>query len=253
MPDAPRPQLFLFDGFALFLGRVSDTSSHAHYAAQLAVAIGEPLSLRTQDDWALHAAVLIPSNLRHELRAPPDGVVLLYVDPTSSVGQHLGRRYSDAAPADLDLEPFSEIRARARTFLQTGCDAARADGLRRELLEPLVPLAASQPSVDPRIVRALEHLDGEDAANWDVTALAREAALSPGRFRHLFRDQLGIPVRSYRLWARLRRAVALLTRGRTLTETAHTAGFADSAHLSRTFRRVFGIVPSDLLSARQAR
>ena len=35
-------------------------------------------------------------------------------------------------------------------------------------------------------------------------------------------------------------------RGSSLTEAAHEAGFADSAHLSRTFRATFGIAPSFL-------
>ena len=34
---------------------------------------------------------------------------------------------------------------------------------------------------------------------------------------------------------------AVLAGGRSLTEAAHEAGFADSAHFSRTFRRMFGL------------
>ena len=45
---------------------------------------------------------------------------------------------------------------------------------------------------------------------------------------------------------RLERAAGELAHGRTLTEAAHAAGFADSAHLSRVFRRMFGIAPSDV-------
>ncbi|RIH93508.1 AraC family transcriptional regulator [Meiothermus granaticius] len=32
--------------------------------------------------------------------------------------------------------------------------------------------------------------------------------------------------------------------GVSLTEAAHTAGFADSAHLSRVYRATFGLKPS---------
>jgi AraC family transcriptional regulator len=40
---------------------------------------------------------------------------------------------------------------------------------------------------------------------------------------------------------RIERAVQLYAGGRSLTEAAHQAGFADSAHFSRTFRRTFGL------------
>jgi AraC-like DNA-binding protein len=38
--------------------------------------------------------------------------------------------------------------------------------------------------------------------------------------------------------------------GETLTGAAAAAGFSDSAHLSRTFRRAFGLPPSALLNMR---
>lgn len=41
-------------------------------------------------------------------------------------------------------------------------------------------------------------------------------------------------------------------RGAGLTEAAHRAGFADSAHLSRTFRAMFGVAPSLLFKPGQA-
>lgn len=36
--------------------------------------------------------------------------------------------------------------------------------------------------------------------------------------------------------------------GGTLTNAAHAAGFASSAHLSSTFKRMFGLTASDLLA-----
>jgi AraC-like DNA-binding protein len=40
--------------------------------------------------------------------------------------------------------------------------------------------------------------------------------------------------------------VDVFAAGGSLTDAAHEAGFADSAHLSRTFRRMFGVAPSSL-------
>ena len=41
-------------------------------------------------------------------------------------------------------------------------------------------------------------------------------------------------------------------RGVSVTEAAHSAGFSDAAHMTRTFRRMLGTSPSELVRRRQA-
>jgi AraC-like DNA-binding protein len=55
-----------------------------------------------------------------------------------------------------------------------------------------------------------------------------------------------MPLRTYVLWRRLLHVWTLLMAGETLSTAAHAAGFADSAHLSRTARTMFGLPPSVL-------
>src|SRR5205085_7232909 len=95
---------------------------------------------------------------------------------------------------------------------------------------------------------------GEQAVS--LAEVAQAAHLSPSRFRHLFVEQTGMPLRTYVLWRRLLHVWELLMEGETLSGAAHAAGFADSAHLSRTARKMFGLPPSALrmggpLSARR--
>ena len=56
-----------------------------------------------------------------------------------------------------------------------------------------------------------------------------------------------MPFRRYVLWMRLRLAAQEVSAGANLTRAAISAGFADSAHLSRVFRQTFGLPPSALL------
>lgn len=72
--------------------------------------------------------------------------------------------------------------------------------------------------------------------------------VSVSRFTHVFSESVGMPFRSYILWLRLQAALDSLVTRRSLTRAAHDAGFADAAHLSRIFRRMFGIAPSVALA-----
>jgi AraC-like DNA-binding protein len=92
------------------------------------------------------------------------------------------------------------------------------------------------------LIRALA--GGEEAAR--LGEAARSAHLSPERFRHLFVEQTGMRFRPYVLWLRLERALEAYAAGASLTDAAQAGGFADSAHLSRTFRRMFGVAPASL-------
>jgi AraC-like DNA-binding protein len=88
------------------------------------------------------------------------------------------------------------------------------------------------------------------AARIDTPVSLVEAAahvgLSSGRARHLFVENTGLPFRTYLLWLRLMRAVELFSGGSSLTDAAQGAGFSDSSHFSRTFRRMFGIAADSL-------
>jgi AraC-like DNA-binding protein len=76
--------------------------------------------------------------------------------------------------------------------------------------------------------------------------VAAAVALSESRFRHLFVAETGSSFRAYLLWLRINLAIQAVMSGATWTDAAHEAGFADSAHLTRTHKRMFGIEPRAL-------
>ena len=73
------------------------------------------------------------------------------------------------------------------------------------------------------------------------------AFLSPTRFAHVFKDQVGLPFSRYMLWRKLTRAMVAIGSERTIAAAAHAADFADAAHLTRTFYQMFGMAPSVLM------
>jgi AraC-like DNA-binding protein len=102
---------------------------------------------------------------------------------------------------------------------------------------------------DARISAALRQMRDEPHLAHPLTDLAERAGLSTSRFLHLFKAETGVPLRRYRIWNRMGAAVRACSEGASLTEAAHAAGFASSAHFSTAFRDMFGMMPSDLLKS----
>jgi AraC-like DNA-binding protein len=63
---------------------------------------------------------------------------------------------------------------------------------------------------------------------------------------HVFTESLGIPLRPYLRWLRFQRAATAIVAGMPLTRAAVEAGFSDAAHMTRTFKQMFGLAPSAL-------
>ena len=64
----------------------------------------------------------------------------------------------------------------------------------------------------------------------------------------MFRAGTGSSLHGYRTQLRLRTAVDAVLDGAPVGEVAHTVGFSSHAHLTGTFRSVFGRPPSSLRS-----
>lgn len=132
---------------------------------------------------------------------------------------------------------------------------AQAEGLGRIFLEMLaLVLYEARPDPRPRIsaedllrMRALEEIEqrlgGRDVS---VADLCRALGVSRTRLFSAFRAEGG--VQASVMAQRLTRAKAALSdaaRAEPVSTIAHRLGFSDAAHLSRAFRKRYGMTPSD--------
>jgi AraC-like DNA-binding protein len=98
---------------------------------------------------------------------------------------------------------------------------------------------------DPRVWKAIYRMLTDYAAPLTVTALAREACLSPVQFRLLFKRDTGLSPRAYLQGLRLRKARALLQTNPQLTikEVAEQTGLGDPHYLHAVFKAAYGMTP----------
>ena len=236
-----------WDGGCLFIGRnVLVVPTHSHYAIQVVFGSEPGVRLRGSDreEWTEYDLGIIPSRQPHGMDATRVRVnAVLFVEPETREGRALAERYLERGIADIS---DADVRI-AIAEVMTAFDARDADRLRdaslgvvRTLTGGVEPTAVS----DERIMRAIAYINGRLGSSLSLEEVAAEAYLSPSRFRHLFVEQTGMALRPYILWRRFIHVWELLSRGATLSRAAHAAGFADSAHLSRTSRRMFGFPPS---------
>lgn len=240
-------RVVFWEGGSLWLALITGiTQRHSHHAVQLSLPLDGMAQFQTEPDgeWIVCHGALITPDAPHAFRAPGQVVANILFEPESTIGRRLLAKCAGPGLTLLDRETIAPLVAPVADAYFTGA----SDDQLRDLAQHTVAAAAGvtfQPAtVDVRITRAI----GEIRARIDepivLSALASRAGLSPGRFRHLFVSETGVSLRAFVLWERLNRALSIGFSGGSWTEAAQAANFADSAHLSRTCRRMFGLAPT---------
>ncbi len=68
------------------------------------------------------------------------------------------------------------------------------------------------------------------------------------RTLHLFKAEVGMPLRRFRSWRRAHQLLHHATSDASLLETALDTGYPDSTHVSHSIRQAFGLTPRDILA-----
>ena len=77
----------------------------------------------------------------------------------------------------------------------------------------LSPGAPPARRLDQRITKVLDAIRARDDLRMSLDEAAQLAFLSPSRFAHLFKDQVGLPYSRYMLWRKLTRAMVAIAFG----------------------------------------
>lgn len=249
MQIAGRGRIVVWEGASLWVlassGQETGTAFHAHHAIQITIALAGGFIIRTPDQCSDGPITLIAADALHIFEANGIGA-FLFVEPESNAGRAIAARWlAGKALAELEQASLSSIVAALRNhFAANSPDADLVEAGRAFL----AAIAAEEKgsSADARVQAMIEFVRSNLDGPLTLSMAAACAHLSPSRARHRFAADTGLPFKTFVLWQRLERAVELYAKGHSLTAAAHEAGFADSAHLSRTFRKTFGI-PASML------
>lgn len=249
-PIAGIGRVLLWSGGSLWIGRdVGRSNSHAHHAIQIALAMDSRFLMSTgEGDWREHHAAIVMPHRSHRFDGCGGRTAMIFVEPETGHGRLLLKRYGTNDITDLTADVAETLVTPLRAAYRAGAPNEALIAISHEGVAALAGPTPNVASVDPRIASAIAWVRGRLDQPVSLSDAASVANLSPSRFRHLFVAQTGVSFRAYLLWARVETAVGAAMSGLSWTAAAHEAGFADSAHLSRTCRRMFGFAPASIVA-----
>jgi AraC-like DNA-binding protein len=242
--------LYFFRSAALFIARGVAAAAHRHHVLEVFISLDEALGLSDGSRTWRAKTIVVEADVPHKIKDAECCLVLM-VESESAVGRRLRAvwlrgRHAAVIPDKL----LAGFRREYRGLRRRDCGAGEAVSIGSRIIRALAGEIDAPPArVDPRIEQTRSLLDLPSERDISVRELSARVNLSAGRLTHLFSDRIGVSIRYYRLWRRMRDALGLIAADRNFTDAAHAAGFADAAHLSRTFRRMFGFRLIDIFKS----
>ncbi len=250
-----RNHLYVWDDRFLYITPGMKSEATQRHTVTLLIALDGPgFVLGTADGrQQRYQAALVAKQTLRTLDSSEGALLSVNFDPQSyefhALSAFLGARSVRSVilePGAIDTDSMFRIGAgsldKADMFRLMTCLPRAISGYR--------PVALN---MDMRAIHVAQKIKKELPLTCSVAELGAEVGLSADRLSHLFSDKLGISIKSYILWARMRRAVELIAAGESLVVVAHDVGFSDSAHLTRTIRNFFGFPPSFIVKGMTVR
>jgi len=141
-----------------------------------------------------------------------------------------GKLYAESLANILSVHLLRHYSSRAGAIMATGDRSAPAP-----------------PHRSRAVADAIAFIQAHYAHDVKLDDVAAAVHLSPFHLARLFKQVTGASPHQYLVQVRVNAARALLSAGsgeRSLAEVATAVGFADQSHLTRQFKRHFGITPS---------
>jgi len=113
----------------------------------------------------------------------------------------------------------------------------------RSRVEVFKPEVVEKERKDPYVQQAAAKIASATGDQMLMMEIAEELGISAFALNRRFKKQFGMSPHNWRIQLRASYAAEKLRQGEPLVDVAMDCGFADQAHLTRTFRKVYGVTP----------
>lgn len=218
---------------------------HKHNAMQLFLSIEKPLDLYVSGKLAAGKCVIINRNVDHIFSTGNQLHFTIIMEPASGMAKQLEKRIQGNDFCILDH--FGVEKIQTAVFELAYCK--KEDEIKRyqyliDRLYDNIKLDRKIKAYDDRIREVLDYTEKCDCSVHTISLMADMVSLSESRLSHLFREQVGMPLKSYIQFHQMQKAFFALLSGKNITEAAMLANFDSPSHFAAVAKRMMGMPAS---------
>ena len=219
------------------------TELHSHPAIEILIAQSGTFTLHTPSLYAENLTfAVIDSNLEHQIFASNSSITLIMTEHHYTLIHQI-------------LSGLGVHARHAVAFTALSSDAHRLE-LIPVIAETITAAVSSTPNLlsdyDERIRAVISYIHSH-TLDYEVMipTLKNIAHLSESRLSHLFKANVGISLKKYLVWHKLKTTInQLLQNDDDLFTALIQSGFYDQPHFSKAFKTMLGIAPSKAYNSR---
>ncbi|MDE5728863.1 MAG: AraC family transcriptional regulator [Clostridia bacterium] len=204
---------------------------------QVFLSLDEPLQVTVENEQISGKCVIVNKNVRHIFTCGNKIRLSVLIEPSSNFAKELIKKIDgDFLIFDDDLD---RIQQKAAALTDTNDKQQYKDFIK--VFADNLGVKRNSKVLDERISELLAILQNCDCYDHTIENFANSVCLSSSRLSHLFREQIGIPLKSYILFHQLEKAFTALLNGANITDAAMLAGFDSPSHFSATVKKWTGM------------
>lgn len=195
--------------------------------------------------WQAGDVAIVPPYLSHRVACEARTVIDLLIEPESVALERLPE-FIRARTGIVNAPEFSQRVRGIHRQLASGERTWHQETFDFDL--SLFGRELPARALDHRVAAVLNEIKRVPPASIGAEHCAASAQLSYSRFLHLFKQEVGVPFRTFRSWKRARSLLHYVTGAENLTDIALNVGYPDSSHFSHSIRQVYGLKPKDIFA-----
>lgn len=216
-----------------------DAAKHSHWMLQLFLSIEDTMDICVADKWVSCKCIIVNKNISHSFSANKKLHFSAIIEPASVIADQLNKKLHDHDYYTLNTDSITKAQQSAKELIENN-DILLYHAFIQKLYKAL-GIKESEKNYDERVSEFLRLIDCCSCNVHSISSFTDRLALSPSRFSHIFREQVGVPLKSYILLHQMETAFTHLLKGKNITEAAMLSGFDSPSHFAAAAKKLMGM------------